>query len=457
MNLTVEELARVVGGVAEGVNPRAKVHGAAADSRRVRPGDVFFALPGVRADGHDFVAEALAAGATAAVVRRGVEVGDGPYIYVEDALQALGRAAGWVRDVFSPTVVGITGSTGKTSVKDLVASIAGKRLKTVASEKSFNNELGVPLTLLRTRLDTDVVMLEMGARGAGHITDLCEIARPHIGILTNIGVTHYEQFGSAEAIASAKTELVKALPAGGAAILNADDEKVMKMGSGLSAEVEVLTYGLSGGAWLRADGVRLDRMGRPTFRILRASESVWVTLSVSGKHQVHNALAASAGALALGLTLQDCRVGLESALLSPWRMQVEGLRGAILVNDAYNANPTSVTAALQTCAHMAEGGRLVAVLGHMAELGDLEHTEHRRIGALAASLTDRLVVVGASAEPIAVGAKDAGMREVAVVENAEQAAEAVGKLESSDVVLVKGSRVAALERVIEILRGGLGG
>lgn len=311
--------------------------------------------------------------------------------------------------------------------------------------------------MLRTRMDTDVVVLEMGARGAGHIRDLCELARPHIGILTNIGVTHYEQFGSAQAIVAAKTELVKALPLGGAAILNADDERVRRMGTGLPTEVEVLTYGLSRKAWLRAEGVRLDRMGKPTFRMLRGGESVWVTLSVSGEHQVHNALAAAGGALALGLELEDCRVGLENARLSPWRMQVESVRGVTVVNDAYNANPTSVVAALQTCAHMAGDGRLVAVLGYMAELGDLEVTEHRRIGALAGSLAARLIVVGGNAEALAVGARDAGMTDVEVVDNAEEAAQSVGELASGDVVLVKGSRVAGLERAVEILKGGLSG
>lgn len=458
MNLTVEELARVVRGEADSVvDPRVKVSGAVADSRQVTPGDVFFALAGEGADGHDFVADAFGRGAVAAVVRRSVQDVPGPYVYVEDALPALGRLAGWVRDVLSPTVVGITGSTGKTSVKDLGASITERRLRTVASERSFNNELGVPLTLLRTRMDTEVVLVEMGARGIGHIRDLCEIARPHIGVVTNIGVTHYEQFGSARAIASAKTELVEALPPGGAAILNADDDNVRRMGSGLPAEVEVLTYGVGRGAWLRGEGVRLDRLGRPTFRMLHDNESVWVTLSVSGEHQVHNALAAAAGALALGLDLEDCRVGLENARLSPWRMQVESLRGVTLVNDAYNANPTSVSAALRTCSHMAGGGRFVAVLGHMAELGDLEITEHRRIGALAASLADKLVVVGAAAEPVAVGAREAGMTDVAMVDDAEEAVEALGELESDDVVLVKGSRIAALERVVEILKGGLAG
>lgn len=446
----------MVGGVTGGVNSKVRVTGAVADSRRVRSGDAFFALPGARADGHDFVSDALARNASAVVVREGVGEMPGPCIYVRDVLEALSRAAGWVRDVFSPTVIGITGSTGKTSVKDLIASIAQRRLKTVASEKSFNNELGVPLTLLRSRMDTDVVMLEMGARGAGHIKALCDIARPHIGILTNVGVTHYEQFGSADAIVSAKSELVKSLPPGGAAILNADDERVRRMGSGLPADVEVLTYGLSPKAWLRAEGVRLDRMGRPTFRILRGGARVWVTLSVSGEHQVYNALAAAAGALALGLDLEDCRIGLENARLSPWRMQVQRVGDVTLVNDAYNANPTSVSAALQTCAHMSQKGRLIAVLGYMAELGSLEVTEHRRVGALAASLAAKLVVVGENAEPMAVGAREAGMVDVSVVDDAEQALEAVGELEDGDVVLVKGSRVAALEQLVQTLKDGLG-
>jgi UDP-N-acetylmuramoyl-tripeptide--D-alanyl-D-alanine ligase len=221
--------------------------------------------------------------------------------------------------------------------------------------------------------------------------------------------------------------------------------------------VDILTYGLNEKAYLRAESVQIDRLGRPTFRLVRGSlRGVWVTLQVSGVHQVMNALAASTAALALGLTLEDCRLGLESAEISPWRMQIREVGDAVIVNDAYNASPTSVTSALQTCAGMTrEGGRLVVILGHMAELGNLADTEHRRIGALAASLAARLVVVGKNAEPIAAGAIQEGMTDVIRVEDAAAAVAAVGRLGPGDVLLIKGSRVAALEQVSDMVEQGM--
>jgi UDP-N-acetylmuramoyl-tripeptide--D-alanyl-D-alanine ligase len=385
------------------------------------------------------------------VVRRELPGLDGPQLVTPDPSSALTALAGWVRDVLDPVVVGITGSTGKTGVKDLLASITSRAMPTVASQRSFNNELGVPLTLLATKVETRVVICEMGARGLGQIKELCELARPQIGVVTNVGVTHYEQFGSREAIAEAKGELVRSLPEGGAAILNADDPLVMGMAS--RAEAEILTYGMSPKAWVHAQGVRSDRLGRSTFQMIRGAERVWVSLPVSGGHQVSNALAASAAGLALGLSLDDCRMGLEAAVLSPWRMQVEVAGGVVIVNDAYNANPTSVASALTSCSAMtAHGGRLVAVLGYMAELGGIEVAEHRRIGALAASLADRLVVIGSRAQPIAWGARDAGMDDVTMVWDAAAGAEAVGELRAGDVLLVKASRVASLENLADTVK-----
>lgn len=459
MNLSLVEAARVVGGRTEGLDPKVRVTGAVVDSRLVKPGDAFFALKGDFLDGHDFVEEALRRGAAAVVVDRPVEVPPGRRVTVPDVAAGLVALAGWVRDVLNPIVVGITGSTGKTSVKDLLAAIVRTKMPVVASEKSFNNELGLPLTLLKTRSDTRVVVAEMGARGRGQIARLCELARPHVGVVTNVGVTHYEMFGSRAAIAHAKGELVEAVPEGGAVVLNADDPLVAKMASRRGDLVDVLTFGLSGGAWLRAEQVNIDRLGRPTFHLVRGSQrGVWVTLSASGAHQVMNALAASTAALALGLTLEECRIGLESAEISPWRMQVAEVGGSVIVNDAYNASPASVTSALQTCAAMVrEGGKLVAVLGYMAELGSLTETEHLRIGALTASLAGRLVVVGNHASPIAAGARQAGMADVVEVADAAAAASAVGKLGKGDVLLIKGSRVAALEQVSDMVREGLAG
>jgi UDP-N-acetylmuramoyl-tripeptide--D-alanyl-D-alanine ligase len=457
LNLSLEETARVVGGRTEGLDPEVRVTGVAVDSRLVEPGDAFFALKGAFLDGHDYAEEALRRGASAVVVERPVDVDVRRRITVPDGMAGLVALAGRVREALNPIVVGITGSTGKTSVKDLLASIVGLKMPVVASEKSFNNELGVPLTLLKTRADTRVVVAEMGARGIGQITELCRLARPRIGVVTNVGVTHYEMFGSRAAIARAKGELVEALPEGGAAILNADDPLVSKMASRRGDLVDVVTFGLSEAASVQARDVKLDRLGRPTFRMVRGSEGgVWVTLQASGAHQVMNALAAAAAALALGLTLEDCRVGLEAAQISPWRMQVTETGGSVIVNDAYNASPASVASALQTCSAMVgEGGRLLAILGYMAELGSLTETEHLRIGAMAASLAGRLVVVGTQAAPIAAGARQAGMTDVLEVPDGTAAAAAVGDLGRGDVLLIKGSRVAALEQVSDMVTEGM--
>lgn len=456
MNLTAVEAARIIGGSPDGLDGGPRVTGAVVDSRLIQPGDAFFALRGEFVDGHDYATEAVRRGASLVVVDRAVGVDPARQIVVDDPMAGLTALAGWVRDVMNPIVVGVTGSTGKTSVKDLLAAIVKEQMTVVASEKSYNNELGVPLTLAKTRSDTRVVVVEMGARGPGQITQLCQLARPHLGVVTNVGITHYEKFGSRAAIARAKGELVEAVPEGGAAILNADDPLVAQMSSRRGELVDVLTFGTSQGTWIRADDVRVDRLGRPSFRLVRGSlKGVWVSLEISGLHQVMNALAASAAALALGLTLEDCRKGLETARISPWRMQVREVGDSVIVNDAYNASPASVTSALQTCAGMVRsGGRLVVVLGYMAELGDLAETEHMRIGALAASLATRLVVVGKNADAIAVGADREGMDDVVRVDDAAAAVAAVGSLGKGDVLLIKGSRVAALETISELVEQG---
>lgn len=459
MNLSAVEAARIVGGSPDGLDGGTRVTGAVVDSRLIQPGDAFFALRGEFVDGHDYATEAVRKGASVVVVDRAVGVDPARQIVVDDPMTGLTALAGWVRDVLNPIVIGVTGSTGKTSVKDLLAAIVQQQMPVVASEKSYNNELGVPLTLAKTRSDTRVVVVEMGARGPGQIAQLCRLARPHLGVVTNVGITHYEKFGSRAAIARAKGELVEAIPEGGAAILNADDPLVAQMSSRRGELVDVLTFGNSQGAWVRADDVRVDRLGRPSFRLVRGSlKGVWVSLEISGLHQVMNALAASAAALALGLTLEDCRQGLETARISPWRMQVREVGDAVIVNDAYNASPASVTAALQTCAGMVRsGGRLVVVLGYMAELGDLAETEHLRIGALAASLATRLVVVGKNADAIAVGAAQEGLDDVVRVDDAAAAVAAVGSLGKGDVLLIKGSRVAALETISELVEQGTAG
>ncbi len=450
MRLSVIEAARLVDGQLFN-EARGLIEGVAIDSRRVGVGDLFVALPGKHRDGHEFVAAALAAGASAALVSRHLPEVTGPLIVVEEPLRALARLAGWVRDVIDPLVVGITGSTGKTSTKDLLASIAAAKFRTVAARGSYNNEMGVPLTLLGMGADTEVVVCELGARGRGQISDLCRYVRPQVGIITNVGLAHYEQFGSQAAIADAKAELPRSLPEAGTAVLNADDPLVAAMASETSAEV--VTFGASKEALLRAERVELDRRGRASFRMVRDHEAVHVELEVSGAHQVSNALAACGAGLALGLSLDECRDRLGAATLSPWRMEVEEVEGVALVNDAYNANPTSMVSALETCSAMVPpGGRLFAVLGYMAELGDIEVVEHERVGVSAASCVTRLIVTGERAVALAWGARGAGADDVRMAPDAGAALAELEDLRSGDVVLVKGSRVASLEGLTGYLK-----
>lgn len=424
--------------------PGGAITGAAINSKQVMPGDLFFALQGASLDGHDFARDAVFRGAAGAVVSREVP-GAGPQIVTSDPASALADLAAWVRDTLDPVVVGITGSTGKTTVKDFLAAITSPCMRTVASAESFNNDLGVPLTLTACRRETEVVICEMGTRGPGQIARLCEYARPHVGVVTNVGLTHYELFGSQAAIAAGKKELIASLPQGGAAILNADDALVMAMAVDCAADV--VTFGLGKEAAVQASNVTADRLGRHSFLMKKGRESVAVSLGTPGSHQVANALAASAAALSLGLRLEDCRRGLETAKVSRWRMEVDVRDGTIFVNDAYNANPTSVASALQTCAGMASDGRLIVVLGWMAELGEVSEREHMRIGALAAALASRLVVVGPEAKAILDGARAAGMENAEAVNDGAAAISALGALEPGDVVLVKASRAAGLEGV----------
>jgi UDP-N-acetylmuramoyl-tripeptide--D-alanyl-D-alanine ligase len=425
MRLDVREVALATGGTVHG--PAATVDGAAIDSRLIRPGQLFVAVRGQR-DGHEFVEAALAAGAAACLVER--PVGAGTSIVVPDtsaALTALGTAA---RTRLPERVIGITGSVGKTSTKDLTAAALGRRWRVSASRKSFNNELGVPLTLLEAPDDTQAVVVEMGARGQGHVASLCAVARPRIGVVTTVGLSHSEFFGTVEDVARAKGELVEALPADGTAVLNAEVPLVAAMAGRSTARV--LTFGYAAGD-VRAEGVTLDDELRPTFTLRSPWGDAAVSLAVRGHHQVANALAAAGAALACDTPLDDVAAGLGDGQLSPWRMQLERApSGALILNDCYNANPLSTEAALRGLAAL-RAERRTAVLGVMAELGEVGPAEHRRMAAVAAELGIRV---------IAVAAPDYGGEQVA---SPEEAVQRLGALGAGDAVLVKGSRAAGLE------------
>jgi UDP-N-acetylmuramoyl-tripeptide--D-alanyl-D-alanine ligase len=448
---SLSSVAGAVGGTLRGRD--GNIARVAVDSRDVERGDLFVALRGDRVDGHDFVGRALEAGAAAALVDR--EVSHEPSIVVTDTEAALRTLAIDERGSMAGTVIGITGSTGKTSVKDLTAAVLGMRFRVAASPRSFNTEVGVPVTLLNADPDAEAVVCEMGSRGPGHIRALTEVARPQVGVVTNVGLAHMEMFGSPGVLADAKAELVEALPPAGTAVLNADDEVVRGFSSRTAARS--LRFGTSPDADVRGEDIRLDEMGRPSFTLRTEDGVERVELAIAGEHMAWNALAAAATGTALGLTAGECAAGLKDARLSAWRMEViETSSGFRIVNDAYNANPASMAAALRAAAWMARGGRSFAVLGPMAELGSIADREHERVGELAARLgIGHLVVVGPQASRIAIGATREGVEphRVTAVETVEEAAEVVRQMvRPGDVVLLKGSRVAGLERLVEALR-----
>lgn len=457
--LSLAELTTVVRGVPHDIpEPPPRIAGPVViDSRLAVPGSLFAALRGERADGHDFAAAAVAQGAAAVLATRPVGV---PAVVVADVTTALSDLARHVVRTLGPTVVALTGSAGKTSTKDLIAQLLRRAAPTVWTPGSLNNELGLPLTALRTEESTRFLVLEMGARGIGHIRHLAGLTPPLIGVVLNVGTAHLGEFGSREAIAAAKGELVEALPPageGGVAVLNADDPLVRAMAGRTRARV--VLFGESAQADVRAADVRLTPDGRPEFLLTTPTGAAAVTLRLYGEHQVPNALAAAAVAHEAGMPAASIAEALsEAGPLSRWRMEVtERADGVTIVNDAYNANPESMRAALRALAAMGQaarerGGRTWAVLGEMAELGDAAFAEHDAIGRLAVRLNvSRLVSVGGrEAGWLDAGAKNEGSwgEESVHVSDAQAALKLLcGELQPGDVVLVKASRAAGLERV----------
>ena len=435
MEFRAAEIAAAVGGTLTG--PDVGVDGAAFDSRLLRPGQLFVPVRGER-DGHDFIDAARSNGAAATLSSRGaidgmttIEVAD-----VEVAFGALGQAA---RNRLPDRVAGITGSVGKTSSKDLAAAILSRRYVTTANEKSFNNELGVPLTLVNASSDTEVTIVEMGARGDGHIADLCAIARPTVAIVTSIELAHSEFMGGLDDIARAKGELVEALPSSGIALLNADNPRVAAMAGRTSART--ITFGVTSGD-VRAANIVIEDDLRVRFDLDSEWGSASIRLGVRGVHHVSNALAAAALALNWEVPMADVVDGLEQAALSPWRMELHvSPSGVRVLNDAYNAGPASMEAALRSVAQLPTTHHH-AVLGPMAELGAESAAAHAHVASVAAELGIRL---------IAFGTTEYGSAASQSVTTIDEALVALGTLDERDAVLVKGSRVAGLERLAAAL------
>jgi UDP-N-acetylmuramoyl-tripeptide--D-alanyl-D-alanine ligase len=472
--LTLGEIAGIVDGeLAAGADPAAVVSGSAfIDSRKPVPAGLFAAFDGENVDGHEFAAAAIEAGAAAMVGSRDVGV---PGVIVPDVEAALGRLAREVlRRLPDTTVIALTGSSGKTSTKDLLGQLLATHAPTVFTEGSFNNEIGLPLTVLRADEDTRFLLLEMGARGVGHIKQLCELAPPKVGLVLNIGTAHVGEFGSKEITAAAKGELIEALPKDGLAVLNADDDYVARMAE--RSDAPVVWFGEQPSARVRAGDVDIDENGCAGFTLVLSAANAPlspaepdlgangvqapVRLRFVGEHQVSNALAAAAVCIGMGMSVPEIAAAMDAAEpLSGGRMSVtHRADGVIVIDDAYNANPESMRAglkALVTLARSRPEGRSWAVLGQMAELGETSAEAHDALGRLAVRLrVDRVLAVGDEARMIHAGAQHEGSggQESATVADPDEAIAVLREeLRPGDVVLVKASNSVGLRRVARAL------
>ncbi|MFN2557751.1 MAG: UDP-N-acetylmuramoyl-tripeptide--D-alanyl-D-alanine ligase [Nitriliruptorales bacterium] len=476
--LTLAEVARMTDGRVASRDAHIVVRAVTTDSRDAVAGALFVALKGERFDGHDYAAAARRAGAVGYLAERDLPGVSGGVV-VADTRRALVDLAKVVRDRVDPVVVALTGSVGKTTTKDLTAAAVGAGRSTVAARGSFNNELGVPLTCLAAEADTEVLVVEVGARAIGDVAGLMPLVRPDLAVVTAIASAHLETFRDLDNVARAKGEIVEALEPEGTAILNADDIRVLALSARTRAAV--ITFGRRSLVQLRgsrvpvdvlAEAVQLDRLGRARFRARSPWGSVEVALPLAGEHHVGNALASLATAGLLSVDLEAAAAAIASAPVSAWRSEVLEVGGVVILNDAYNANPASMQAALRTLVALADAGRprsgetrgrrrTWAVLGPMAELGAESRAEHEAIGRYCVRLNvDRLIVVGDEAEPIAKGAYLEGFYDEGIwqVSNVAAALEVLrAEVTPGDVVLVKSSRVAGLEAVVSGLLHALGG
>ncbi len=454
----VDELLSATGGRLLHPTSIASFAGASVDSRRVIPGSLFVALPGERTDGHRFIPDAIDAGALAVLVDRAVPLPEGrdvAMVQVADPLVALQELAAWWRRRHAVRVVGITGSTGKTVAKEIVADVAARSFATLRNEGNLNSETGLPMTLLRLEPQHEVAVLEMSMYTVGEIARLAEIAEPEIGVVLAVHPTHLERAGSIEHIARAKAELPAALPAGGLAVLNADDARVAAMREVTRAEVR--TFGLSPAAEVRAAEVESHGLAGTTFTLQAPWGERRLRSGTPGRHLVPHALAAAAVAERLGVPMDELAAALEAGSRAPHRMEIlAGSGGATVVDDTYNASPVSVAAALEFLAEtpIPAGRRRIAVLGDMLELGPDEERLHREIGARAAGIVDALVPVGPRGRWIGDAARAAGATTVVDADDAESAAAVVERDLApgpGDVVLLKGSRGIELDRAVDRL------
>jgi UDP-N-acetylmuramoyl-tripeptide--D-alanyl-D-alanine ligase len=453
----------------EGVVPQSELSEVVIDSREARPNSLFVALRGEHQDGHDFVADAFARGAVAAIIEREVdaecqrvdakdplpETSIRPPICLmaEDSLKAFQRLAAFWRVRFSPRVIGVTGSVGKTTTKEMIWSVLRKKFRTLKSWGSYNNEIGLPLTLLYLDSSHEQVVLEMGMYALGEIAELATIARPHVGVVTNVGPTHLERLGTIERIAQAKSELVEALPSasdGGAAILNGDDLMVRAMAE--KTRAKVFCYGLDPACDLWASHIESQGLEGVRFQLHHKGERLHVKIPLLGRHSVHTALAAAAVGLVEGESWEEIVAGLWDVTEQLRLVAIHGIKGSTILDDTYNASPASTIAALNLLEEMS--GRKIVALGDMLELGDFEEEGHRKVGRRVVDVVSILITVGPRGRIIGQEALACGMAEgdVFMVDDNEQAIAQLRQIVGQDdIMLIKGSRGMKMEEIVAAL------
>jgi UDP-N-acetylmuramoyl-tripeptide--D-alanyl-D-alanine ligase len=462
--MTVAEIAEAAGAklLLQGENRTRSIKRVSTDTRTLEKGALFVALRGSEHDAHDFLDQALEKGASALLVSRVLEgvleqagKKGAAVLRARSTLKAMTRLAGYQRKLFTRPVVGITGSVGKTLVKDFTASVLARKGKVTASVGSYNNEIGVPLTILDIDAKTSYLVLEMGSRGMGHIESLCSFALPDVGVITNIGWTHLQFFRTRDNLAHAKSELLQGLPRQGRAVINADDEYVDFLKKMSSAPV--LTYGCGRKADVRAEDIDMDDEGKAAFTLItKGGERTKVAVPLPGRHNVENALAAAAVGEIMGMDIDDIAAGIGKAKLTRWRMEMISKPEQItIINDAYNANPVSMRSALMAFGDISRTKRAIAVLGDMGELGPVSDKAHLEVGKMAVSYgTDILITVGRRARKTAQAARDNGLPKGSVfaTNDVDRAAEILRVIiEPGDVVLIKGSRFLGLERLVDMV------
>lgn len=445
--LTVEEIIEATGGDLLSGGPVA-FKGVSIDSRTISEGELFFAIRGDKFDGHRFIESALVRGSGVVVDRRPAELPQGRVvILVKDTLRSLQDLAHFLRKRMDVPVAAITGSNGKTTVKEMLYSILSTRFRTLKNEGNLNNHIGLPLSLMRLSNDDEAVVVEMGMNAPGEIRRLCEIAEPGLGVITNVGSAHVGRLGSYEAVRDAKLEIIEGLDA---AVVNADDRSLMEGFARLKFQGKVITFGIDSDADVTAENIRPTEKGSDFKLAFRGRDSVQVSLDVHGHFNVYNALAAAAAAFSLGMTAAEIKAALGSFAAFSMRFEILDKNGITVINDAYNANPSSMEEALKELVRMGSRGRTVAVLGDMREMGEFSGDAHREIGKMVSDMgIDIFVAVGGKMELAAEESVKTGSVKVWKFSDADEAGKNImDVLKSGDTVLIKGSRTMSMEKVI---------